>query len=232
MPTDNTPHHTRTQRHFLVRQLQAWPRLLACILFSVIVFSLLPSIVTLQTTTRLLVTWNSGVCLYLLLAGIMIVQSSHEHIHPRAREQEEGRLTVMVSIILATIACLAAIFIDLASVDALQGSVKYFHITLAVMTVATSWFFIHLMFAFTYAHDFYIHKNKGHDGGLQFPGTEKPDYTDFFYFACIIGTSGQTADVSISSQPMRRIGTVHCVLAYAFNTTVLALTINLAAGLL
>ncbi len=232
MLTDNTARHTRAHHQFLIRQLRAWPRLLACILFAVIVFFLLPSTLTPQITTRLLVTWNSGVCLYLLLAGIMIVQSSHEHIHPRAREQEEGRLAVMVSIILATIACLAAIFIDLASVEALQGNVKYFHITLAVMTVATSWFFIHLMFAFNYAHDFYIQKNKGYDGGLQFPGTEKPDYADFLYFACIIGTSGQTADVSFSSQSMRRIGTAHCVLAYVFNTTVLALTINIAASLL
>jgi len=30
---------------------------------------------------------------------------------------------------------------------------------------------------------------------------------------------------------MRRIGTVHCILAYVFNTTVLALVINLGAGL-
>src|SRR6188508_3186767 len=130
MPTDSPSHHARTQRHFLLRQLQAWPRLLACILFAVIVFFLLPSILTLQTATRMLVIWNSGVCLYLLLTGIMIMQSSHEHIHPHAREQEEGRLTVMVSIILATIACLAAIFIDLASVGALRGTMKYAHIAL------------------------------------------------------------------------------------------------------
>ena len=72
----------------------------------------------------------------------------------------------------------------------------------------------------------------GHGGGLLFPGTDNPDYADFLYYAYIIGTSGQTADVSITSQPMRRISLMHCVLAYIFNTTVLALTINLAAGLL
>lgn len=231
MPTDNASRH-RTQRHFLVRQMQAWPRLLVSILFAALLFAFLPESIALQTTTRLLLTWNGGVSLYLLSATAMIIRSSHEHIHPRAQEQEEGRLTVMVGIILATIACLAAIFIDLTNVRDMHGTMKYGHITLAVMTVATAWFFIHMMFAFNYAHDFYIRKNKGHGGGLLFPGTDNPDYADFLYYAYIIGTSGQTADVSITSQSMRRISLMHCVLAYVFNTTVLALTINLAAGLL
>lgn len=233
-----TFNHHAPHRFLLIRQMQARPRLLLSILFAALIYLFLPLALTplmtttLQTTTRLLIAWNSGVCLYLLLAGIMIIQSSHEHIHARAREQDEGKFFVLISVILATIACLAAIFVDLATVSALQGTLKYAHIFLAVMTVASSWFFIHLMFAFNYAHDFYISKNIGFDGGLQFPGTEKPDYLDFLYFACIVGTSGQTADVAFSSQPMRRIGTVHCVLAYVFNTTVLALTINIAAGLL
>jgi uncharacterized membrane protein len=232
MSPEHTSHHSAARRHFLVRQVRAWPRLLASILFAALLFAFLPETVALQTTTRLLLTWNGGVSLYLLSATAMIIRSSHEHIHPRAQEQEEGRLTVMAGIILATIACLAAIFIDLANVRDMHGSTKYGHIILAVMTVATSWFFIHMMFAFNYAHDFYIRKNKGHGGGLLFPGTENPDYADFLYYAYIIGTSGQTADVSITSQPMRRISLMHCVLAYVFNTTVLALTINLAAGLL
>ncbi|MNV77984.1 hypothetical protein D3C71_1714490 [compost metagenome] len=48
----------------------------------------------------------------------------------------------------------------------------------------------------------------------------------------MIGTSAQTADVALSSRAMRRIGTLHCMLSFAFNTTVLALMINIAAGLM
>jgi uncharacterized membrane protein len=59
-----------------------------------------------------------------------------------------------------------------------------------------------------------------------------PDYWDFLYFSAVIGTSGQTADVSFTSKAMRRTGLVHCVLAYFYNTTVLALTINIAASLM
>ena len=72
---------------------------------------------------------------------------------------------------------------------------------------------------------------RGQPAVLQFPDPEEPDYGDFFYFASVIGTSGQTADVSFVSKPMRRIGSVHCILAYLFNTTVLALLINIGAGM-
>jgi uncharacterized membrane protein len=67
---------------------------------------------------------------------------------------------------------------------------------------------------------------------LLFPGTPEPGYGDFIYFACVIGTSGQTADVSFNGSALRRVGTLHRVLALFFNATLLALSINIAAGLL
>ena len=87
------------------------------------------------------------------------------------------------------------------------------------------------MFALHYAHDYYANLAQAPHGGLDFPGGQLPDYGDFLYFACVIGTSGQTADVSFTSRRMRRTGTVHCVLAFFFNTTLIALTINIASGL-
>jgi uncharacterized membrane protein len=87
------------------------------------------------------------------------------------------------------------------------------------------------MFALHYAHDYYAAACQGRPVGLRFPDDEHPDYGDFFYFSAIIGTSGQTADVAFVSKPMRRIGSLHCILAYLFNTTVLALVINIAASL-
>jgi uncharacterized membrane protein len=87
------------------------------------------------------------------------------------------------------------------------------------------------MFAVHYAHDFYATVARGQPGGLEFPGEQSPDYADFLYFSCVIGTSGQTADVVFCSRAMRRTGLAHCVLAFFFNTTLLALTINIASGL-
>jgi uncharacterized membrane protein len=87
-------------------------------------------------------------------------------------------------------------------------------------------------FALHYAHDYYAAVDQKRPPGIRFPEHEaQPTYGDFFYFSAIIGTSGQTADVSFVTRGMRRIGTMHCILAYLFNTVVLALLINIAASL-
>ena len=88
------------------------------------------------------------------------------------------------------------------------------------------------MFALHYAHDYYLARQHGQPPGLAFPDTEEPDYLDFLYFAVVIGTSGQTADIAFASRAMRRVGMVHCVLAFVFNTSLVGLMINVASGLI
>ena len=76
------------------------------------------------------------------------------------------------------------------------------------------------------------HNTKTSDKTLDFPHEDQPNYWDFLYFAYIIGTSAQTADVSFTSQKIRQLGTVHCVLAFFYNVAVMSLMINLASGLI
>jgi uncharacterized membrane protein len=103
---------------------------------------------------------------------------------------------------------------------------------LAALTVMTSWLFTQVQFAQHYAHDFYMARNRAMPDPLMFPGTPDPGYSDFFHFSCVIGTASQTADISFSGSALRPVGTLHCIVAFFFNATLLALTINLAAGLL
>jgi uncharacterized membrane protein len=68
---------------------------------------------------------------------------------------------------------------------------------------------------------------------LIFPGNKtEPRYIDFLYFSYIIGVASQTADVATSSPTMRVLALVHGIVSFFFNTTILALTINIAASLL
>jgi uncharacterized membrane protein len=149
----------------------------------------------------------------------------------RAIQQDEGHILVLILVIASALMCIGAIVAELAVVKELKGFTRYAHIALAAVTIASSWAFTQTMFALHYAHDFYASEVRGQHGGLDFPGGHAPDYGDFLYFACVIGTSGQTADVSFSNRNMRRIGLVHCVLAFFFNTTLVALTINIASSL-
>ena len=223
---------TIQHRSIVMRQIRARPRLLGAIVLALLTFAVAPHLLGVHLASRLLLSWNAGVGVYLVLAAIMVLRTSHERLCWRARVQDEGRVVVLISVILGSFACLAAIFVELATVKDMHGLLKTTHVALTVATVASSWAFIHLMFALHYAHDYYLDQGRGGDGGLIFPGTDKPGYVDFLYFAAVIGTSGQTADVAFSSSAMRRWGLLHCVLAYAFNTTVLALTINIASGLI
>ena len=47
----------------------------------------------------------------------------------------------------------------------------------------------------------------------------------------MIGVAAQTADISFTSKALRRVGTIHSVVAFSFNTVVLAMSINVAASL-
>lgn len=219
------------QKPFLIRVLLARARLAFCFAVGVATASLLPESFAHQLTTRAIIGWNVGACLYLILAAKMMFWSSHERMRQRAAEHDEGRILVLALVVMAAIACIGAIVAELAVVKELKGASRYGHIALALLTIISSWAFTQVMFALHYAHDYYMTEHTGSHGGLDFPGGHAPDYGDFLYFASVIGTSGQTADVSFTSRMMRRTGTVHCVLAFFFNTTLIALTINIASGL-
>jgi len=66
---------------------------------------------------------------------------------------------------------------------------------------------------------------------LLFPGEDLPDYWDFLYFSLVIGMTSQVSDISIESRSLRRLALVHGVLSFIFNTAILALSINIIAGL-
>lgn len=218
-------------RPYLIRLLLGRPRLFSSMAIGIATALLLPESVAQQTVTRAIIGWNMGSILYLVLAVKMMFWSSHERMRARALQQDEGNMLVLLLVITAALMCIGAIVAELAVVKDLKGSLRYAHIALAGLTIASSWAFTQTMFALHYAHDYYLCAIRGEHGGLDFPGGHPPDYGDFLYFACVIGTSGQTADVSFSSRRMRRTGTVHCVLAFFFNTTLVALTINIASGL-
>jgi len=208
------------------------PRLFGSIFIGVLVTLLMPVSLASHNITRIILGWNVGTWLYLSLAVRMIFWTSQDKMRARALAQDDGKYFVLMMVIIASIVSIGAIFSELSVVKDLHGLLRYAHVALAAMTILSSWAFIQVMFTLHYAHDFYIAKERHHSGGLEFPGETNPDYSDFLYFACVIGTSGQTADVSFTSQSMRKTGLIHCVLAFFFNTTLLALTINIASGLI
>lgn len=222
--------HRRPHARF-ASLLRTRPRLWAAAAFGAAVYGLLALLDTGDPGSRALLAWNAAALLYLGLALHMSWGAEASEMQRRALQQVEARALVLALVVAAAVAVLLAVGSQLAALKGLQGAAQTPHALLAALTVVTSWLFTQTLFALHYAHDFYYARAAHRPDPLLFPGSKEPGYADFFYFACVIGTSGQTADVAFNGSALRPVGTLHCVLAFFFNTTVLALTVNIAAGL-
>jgi len=222
---------SRLSRLPIVRLGRVRPRLWLSFAMGVLVGVFLPEAWADHALTRGLIGWNAGALLYLVLAFVMMLRATREKMHRRAKLEDEGRYTILTVAGVATVVVLVAIAAQLALARESHGATKAGYVALCGLTVMTAWLFTQTMFALHYAHE-QLSSEPDESPAFEFPGTDEPDYFDFMYVACIIGTSAQTADVSFSSRRSRRVGLMHCVLAFFFNTTLLALTINVAAGLI
>jgi uncharacterized membrane protein len=89
-----------------------------------------------------------------------------------------------------------------------------------------------VVFTLSYASHYYRPRVPD---GLKFPDEDphfQPNYADFLYFSFTLAVAAQTADVQVTSRAMRKLVLLQSVLSFAFNTAILALAINIAAGLL
>ena len=190
----------------------------------------------LRWSTRAVLSWDLTCLWFMALTMVMMTGADPPTIRAHAATQDEGQGFILGLAIIAAAASIGAIAAELSLAKNDHGAVKGLRVALAFATVAASWIFVQTVFALHYAHEYYliVHSAEGEEdirGGLAFPGDELPDYWDFLHFAVIIGVASQTADVAFTSKTLRRLGTVHGVVAFTFNTVVLALTINLLAGL-
>jgi uncharacterized membrane protein len=221
---------TRSRLPRIWHQIRSRPRLALATLAGGATFLVMPSVH--GATTRALITWDVGAGLYLALAWIMFGRASIEHMRWRARVQDDGAAVVLFVTVAGAVASLAAIVLELSGLKTIPPLRQSLHIGLVALTFAASWLLVHTAFALHYAHAYYVVTGREHAAPLEFPRQEAPAYLDFLYFSMVIGMTSQTADVAIAATRMRRLVMVHGVIAFVFNTTLLALTINIAAGLL
>lgn len=96
-----------------------------------------------------------------------------------------------------------------------------------VLTVAASWFVVHTIFTVHYARLYY----SGEPGGINFHDPEPPRFRDFAYVAFTVGMTFQVSDTEIGLTSIRATVLRHALLSYLLGAVILAVTINLIAGL-
>jgi uncharacterized membrane protein len=214
-------------------RLDAHYRLLISLAVSAIVFFCFRADVTVPSL--ILITWIGCALTVILLDWIIIFSSHPREVRKIAKLQDSSRTFLFVFIITASVVSLGAILFLLKSTKGLSDADKTGHIFLAITAVFISWWLLHTIYALRYAHLYYSTGIDADDpkstGGLDFPGNGQPEYLDFVYFSFVIGMTFQVSDVTISSKRIRHIALSHALLSFAFNTAIVALSINVISGL-
>ena len=217
----------------LLGAFAARPRLLTAIGVGLAVWALMhlwPA--TVSRDTCAILAWDATCLTFIGASTAMMWRADPVRMRALAANQDQGQGMILTLVIVAAAASIWVIAKELSAAKDDIGWLKALRVALVFATVAASWFMVQLIFALHYAHEYYAQGERGQDaGGLDFPGGEPPDYWDFLHFSIVIGVASQTADIAFTSKSLRRVGTVHGITAFVFNTVVLALTINLLAGL-
>jgi len=181
-----------------------------------------------------------GVSAFYLTYVVMIVlrlpKLSAAHLRAKADESDTPSY-IIILVALATVVVSIATLVSLLDGG---GSVDRLHMALGIISVVLGWLCIHTMLAFHYAYEYYgtdassPPDEKGHRrhvGGLDFPGSDAPDALSFVYFSFVVAMTAQVSDVTVTSNPMRRLVLLHGILAFFFNTVILAVAVNVVVAL-
>jgi uncharacterized membrane protein len=212
--------------------LNPFPRLLISLGIGSIVLLLFPAHYRLPV--RGIVAWDLGVISFLTLTLAMMQRTTPGRMWRSAQTNNESRIALLMVVVSSACVSMLAIVYMLKDAKGLSPNLLAQHVGLAVLTVICSWLLVHTIFALHYAHEYYIFAVNHPDAprGLQFPQEDAPDYWDFLYFSFVIGMTSQVSDVEIASRNLRRISLVHSILSFFFNTAIVAMNINLIAGLI
>jgi|SRR5215475_8449877 len=177
---------------------------------------------------------------YLTAMALLLSRATSSDIRERARDEDETTPYIFVLTAIAMGVSLIDIF-TLLHTRSLPLSVR---VGLGIFSLVLAWSALHVAAGFHYAHLFYSEAEFGGDSthsewqsegpdarGLLFPGTQMPLLWDFLYFSFVIGMTAQVSDVQVSGGRMRKLVLLHGVASFFFNTIILALAVNAAAGL-
>jgi uncharacterized membrane protein len=177
------------------------------------------------------VLWNVFSISYITTSWIIFYTRSVADIEKLANKEDGSQVFVLISVLVASFASMFTVLLLILSAGKSSGQ-GIGNIILSITGIMTSWVMLHTIFTLHYAHLYYSKiKENPTVSGLDFPKEKKPDYIDFAYFSFVIGMTFQVSDVQINSRIIRRTALAHGLLSFALNTFVVALTINLIAGL-
>lgn len=181
--------------------------------------------------THVMIGWDTFSVCMIVMAWVTFFSTKAKQIRIESKVQDSSRVVIFIIILISTLASFLAVLLLI--VTKKEGSEVSWRMPIAVAGMVFSWLLIHTSFTLRYAHIFYGDheiKPNTHAGGLEFPGGSLPDYLDFAYFSFVLGMTFQVSDVQITSKRFRRLALLHGLISFIFDTTMIALTINIVGG--
>jgi uncharacterized membrane protein len=179
------------------------------------------------------VGWRFGLAGWIVAAGVYVAWTrlilggmDAEQTCRWVTREDVTRWIADVVIVSASIASLGGVGYVVAAAsrsgpDAVEAA------AVGILTVAASWFSLHTLFTVRYARLYYSDE----PGGINFHDPEQPCFQDFAYVAYTVGMTYQVSDTEICLRSIRATVLRHAMLSYLLGAVVLAVTINLIAGL-
>lgn len=211
----------------LYKEVIRHPRLWLGVIAGVGVFIFVPA--EWSFLARVLMAWNGGVVLFLVLIYIWMFRLDAKGLHARYQDGDPTAPVILLVVTLAALTSIAAIIALLATVKHFPAAERTLHVVLAAATIVASWMLVATMFTIHYANMFY---GSVDDPPLRFPETTRPIFWDFIYFSFTIAAACQTSDVLTTQVSIRRVVTAQTLVAFLFNVSILGFAVNVSAGLL
>ena len=170
--------------------------------------------------------WVAGAGVYVVWTRLLLGGMDADQTCRYATREDPTRWVADVVIVSASIASLGGVgYVVVAGSgsgpETLQSAV------LGILAVGASWFSVHTLFTVHYARLYYSDE----PGGINFHDPEPPCFRDFAYVAYTVGMTFQVSDTEIGLRSIRATVLRHAMLSYLLGAVVLAVTINLIAGL-
>ncbi len=224
--------YSKLQAENIFLRIHPVHRMIISLVVGLVVFFSLP--VRLNLLLRGMLFWDAFAYTLIALCWAVIAARSTEKIRAVARREDGSRAYVFLVVLLSCFASMIIVMLLILNKSSADEGQQNIYMIAAVAGMIAAWVIVHTTFTFHYAHMYYDDDDtdpKKHAEGLEFPSEKKPDYIDFAYFSFVIGMTFQVSDVEISARKIRRLVLLHGLLSFGLNTFVVALTVNLIAGL-
>jgi uncharacterized membrane protein len=175
----------------------------------------------------LLVGWIAAVATFLVRIWLHLWPQDAASTSSHATAEDGSRVAADLVVLVTSLVSLVAVALLLVETSSTHGATKAVYTALGVFSVVVSWALVQTVFTLRYAHLYY----GGNDGGIDFHDDEPPSYHDFAYLAFTVGMTYQVSDTEVNDGPIRATILRHALLSFLFGTSIIALTINIVAGL-